>query len=472
MRRLGLIILPMILSMLCSVAHAAVKLAGVFGDNMVLQQGQVEPVWGTADKGEVVTVTFAGQSHTANADGEGRWKVMLGKLDATPESKSLEMTVKGSSGNAITLKNILVGEVWVCSGQSNMEMGIGAAKDGQKEIAAANYPRIRLFTVPKLKAPEPVHDVQAPWQECSPQTVGKGGWSGFSAAGYYFGRQLYKDLNVPIGLIHTSWGGTPAEFWTSKAALEADPAVKSLAGQGENSRLYNGMIAPLIPFGIRGAVWYQGEANVGRAHQYRALLPAMIQNWRTDWGQGDFPFGIVQIAPYKYGGDGVPEAELWEAELMTAKSLPHAGIALTMDIGEIGDIHPHNKQEVGRRLALWALADVYGRDKLVHQGPMYRSMAFNNGKASFTFDNVGGGLISKDGKPLTEFTIAGDDKKFYPAKAEIEGDMLAVHSDQVKTPVAVRFAWHDTAQPNLANKEGLPAAPFRTDTWKGETEGR
>jgi sialate O-acetylesterase len=443
-------------------ASAAVKLPAVIGSDMVLQQGVALPIWGWADKGEVVTVTVAGQSHTANAGDDGRWEVRLGKLEATPDQKPLEMTVKGSSGNTITLKNILIGEVWVCSGQSNMEMGIGAAKDGAAEIKAADYPEIRLFTVPKLKAREPAKDVNSKWEECSPKTVGAGGWAGFSAAAYYFGRDLHKTLKVPVGLIHTSVGGTPAEFWTSKKALEAEPMLKGMAGQGENSQLYNGMIAPLVPFAIRGAIWYQGEANVGRALQYKVLLTAMIRNWRTDWAQGDFPFGIVQIAPYKYGTDSTPEAELWESELAIAHSLPNTGVALTMDIGELGDIHPKDKQDVGHRLALWALGTVYGQ-KIEFSGPMYKSMKVDGNKVEITFDHVGGGLKSRDGKPLTEFTLAGSDGKFHPAKADIDGATVVVSSDTVTNPVAVRFAFSGTAQPNLENKDGLPAAPFRTD---------
>jgi sialate O-acetylesterase len=453
-----------------SVASAAVKLPALFTDNMVLQREHTIPVWGWADKGETVTITLGDEHVTAKAGEDGKWKATLTKkLEATPEGKSLEMTVKGSSGNTITLKNILVGEVWVCSGQSNMEMGIGIAKNSKAEIAAGDHPEIHLFTVPKVKATEPLEDVKSQWEVCTPKTLSTGGWGGFSAAAYYFGRDLQKELKVPVGLIHTSWGGTPAELWTSKPTLAANPAISSLAGQGENSRLYNGMIAPLIPFAIRGAIWYQGEANVGRGFQYRSLLAAMIRNWRTDWAEGDFPFGIVQIAPFKYGGDGIPCAELWEAELMTAKNVPHTGIALTMDIGEEHDIHPKNKQEVGRRLALWALGTVYGQ-KIVYSGPIYKSMAIEGSKIKIAFDHIGGGLMSRDGKPLTEFTIAGKDMKFKPAMAEIEGSEVAVHSDAVTNPTAVRFAWHDTAVPNLENKDGLPAAPFRTDVDPREAE--
>ena len=267
---------------------------------------------------------------------------------------------------------------------------------------------------------------------------------------------------MPIGLIFSAWSGTPAEEWTSRKALAAEPSLKSLVGQYEVSSLYNGMIAPLIPFAIRGAVWYQGEANVGRGDQYQVLLPTMIRNWRTDWGQGEFPFGMVQIAPFFYGGDGSAEAELWEAQLKTVQSVANTGIALTMDIGELNEIHPKNKQEVGRRLSLWALAKVYGWP-VVYSGPVYKSMAIEGEHIRVAFDYVGGGLISRDHKPLTDFLIAGADKNFLPATAEIDGSTVVVVSDAVTKPVAVRFAFNGTAQPNLANKEGLPAAPFRTE---------
>jgi sialate O-acetylesterase len=452
-------------------AQAAVKLPAVIGDNMVLQRDRPVPIWGWADKGEEVTVTVAGQKHTAKADKGGRWKVTLDKLAV---GRPLTMTVAGSSGNKITVKHILVGEVWVCSGQSNMEMGVGGCNDAAKEIAAAKYPRIRLFTVEKAKAAQPATNVKGSWTPCSPKSVGNGGWGGFSATAYFFGRQLYKELKVPIGLIHTSWGGTLAEFWTSRKALEANPMLKPLA-QGEASCLYNAMIAPLIPYAIRGAIWYQGEANVGAAYRYRTLFPAMIANWRADWGEGDFPFLFAQLAPYNYHNGGANLAccpELWEAQLLTLKSTPNTGMAVTTDIaGDLKDIHPKNKQDVGKRLALWALANVYGR-KLVYSGPFYKSMTVEGDKIRLEFDHVGGGLISRDGKPLSDFTIAAADQKFVPATATIDGDSIVVHSGKVAKPEAVRFGWHDDATPNLANKEGLPASPFRTDKWKGVTEGR
>ena len=445
---------------------AAVKLPAMIGDNMVLQQGRPVPIWGWADKGEEVTVTVGNQKHATKAGDDGRWKVALNELKP---GDPLEMTVKGSSGNTITVKNVLVGEVWVCSGQSNMEMGITMCDKAQEEIPAANYPQIRLLLVEHAKATEPATDVKAAWAPCTPQTIVAAGWGGFSAAAYYFGRHIHKELNVPIGLIETSWGGTPAELWTSRKTLEANPVLKPLA-QGESSCLYNGQVAPLMPYAIRGAIWYQGESNLDRAFQYRTLFPAMIANWRADWGQGDFPFGFVQLAPFRYGQNPANFAELCEAQLMTLKSVPNTGMAVTMDIGNVGDIHPRNKQDVGRRLALWALAKVYNQKNLVYSGPIYKSMAVEGNKIRLQFDHVGGGLVASDSKPLVEFTIAGADQKFVPAKAEIDGAAVVVSGDGVTAPVAVRYAWQETAQPNLANKESLPSSPFRTDTWKCVTE--
>ena len=450
-----------------SIGLSAVKLPAVISDNMVLQRGMPVPIWGWADKGEEVTVAIAGQTKTAKAGDDGRWKVVLDKLEV---GQPLEMTVKGSSGNAITLKNILVGEVWVCSGQSNMEMGIGMCDKAKEEIAAANYPEIRLLMAPNVKAAQPANDTTAKWAPCTPQSVAADGWGGFSALAYYFGRQLHKELKVPIGLIDTTWGGTPAEFWTSRKALESNPSLKPLA-QGEASCLYNGMIAPLIPYAIRGAIWYQGESNAGQAYLYRTLFPAMIANWRADWGQGDFPFGFVQLAPFRYGGQNPANwAELCEAQRLTLDASPNSGMAVTTDIGNVKDIHPTNKQEVGRRLALWALAKTYGKSDLVYSGPIYKSMAAEGNKIRLQFDHLGGGLKTSDGKPLVEFTIAGADQKFVPAVAEIDNNSVVVHADTVAQPVAVRYAWRDDTQPNLANKEGLPASPFRTDAWKGVTQ--
>jgi sialate O-acetylesterase len=343
--------------------------------------------------------------------------------------------------------------------------------NNEAELAAAHYDDIRMFTVAKGGAPEPAEDVKGEWLTISPENLLVGGDSGASVLAYFFGRDLYKQLNVPVGLINTSVGGTPAEKWTKREALEANPDLKVLSGKGGSSSLYNAMIAPLIPYAIRGAIWYQGESNLDRAFQYRTLFPAMIANWRSDWKQGNFPFGFVQIAPYRYKGQN-PEnySELCEAQSMTLKSSPNTGMAVTADIGDVGNIHPKNKQEVGRRLALWAMAKVYGNKKLVYSGPIYKSMAVKGTQIKLSFNHLGSGLGTIDGKPLNEFTIAGTDKVFVPAIAAINGNEIVVSSDKVTNPVAVRYAWHDDAQPNLANKEGLPASSFRTDSWKGVTE--
>jgi len=442
-------------------AWAELKLPAVIGDNMVLQRDATAPVWGWAKPGDMVAVTFANQSQTTKAGDDGRWKVVLRELKVGDPQ---EMRITTTSGETVTLKNVLVGEVWICSGQSNMEMSVKRSKDSAKEIAAAEYPKIRLFKVEREKAAKPKTDCQGSWSECSPKTVGD-----FSGVGYFFARDLQKEIEVPVGMIQASWGGTPAEFWTRREVLEADPVLKPLVGRG--SVLYNGMIAPIIPYGARGAIWYQGEANTTRAYQYRTLLPAMIKNWRTDFARGDFPFGIVQLAPYRYGKrDPACCAELWEAQLLTVKNTPNTGLAVTTDIGDVRDIHPKNKQDVGNRLALWALGTVYGKKDLVYSGPIYKEMKVDGDKITLSFDHVGGGLASRDGKPLGDFTIAGADEKFHPASATIEGNTVVVNSDEVAEPVAVRFGWRDTAEPNLINKEGLPASPFRTDTFRGVTE--
>lgn len=329
-----------------------------------------------------------------------------------------------------------------------------------------------MFTVDKKGAPEPTEDVKGEWLTITPENLLMNGQNGASAVAYFFGRELYRQLHVPVGLINSSLGGTTAEQWTSRAALEAVPELKSLAGkESSGSTLYNNMIAPLIHYPIRGAIWYQGESNRDRAFQYRTLFPVMIADWRSAWGQGDFPFGFVQLAPFRYKGENPANyAELCEAQLLTLKSVPNTGMVVTMDIGDVNDIHPRNKQEVGRRLALWAMAEVYGSNRLVFSGPIYRSMTIKGNQIRLHFDHRGSGLTSSDGKPLVEFTIAGSNQEFIPAKAEIKGATIVVSNENIDHPISVRYAWRDDAQPNLSNKEGLPASPFRTDSWKGVTE--
>lgn len=645
--------------LLATCVSADVRLPTVFSDNMVLQQQRDIPVWGWAEPGERVTVSGSWNDAgvSTKTDSDGRWRV---NIETPKASGPYTLTIKGQ--NTVRLENVLVGEVWICSGQSNMEMGL-QRETWQKgvfnyktEIAAANYPAIRLFTVPKVAAEKPQKDCVGSWSACSPESIAR-----FSATAYFFGRTLHQELGVPLGLLHTSWGGSAAEAWMSPAALKAFPEFEqaielvkkgdfeaskkefernladwwkfveasdagmanhwdnprthvsdwktmsipqvweettgmenldgvvwfkknvaipqawagkeltlklgpiddmdvvwfnghkigehselgywdtprnypvpaSVVQFGENTitvrvvdntgsgglwgsddqytigpsdqndkaiaiagdwfykigldpagktpmptaptaardqytptMLYNGMLSPVMPYGMRGVIWYQGETNTGRAYQYRRLFPALIRNWRNDWGQGDFPFYFVQIAPYNYGTEGICP-ELQEAQMITLFSVGHTGMAVTADIGNINDIHPRNKQLVGERLALWALAKTYDKD-CIFSGPLYKSMRVEQNKIRLEFHYVGAGLMPLGG-PLTHFTIAGEDKKFVPAEAEIDNNTIVVFSSQVDNPVAVRYAWSNTAVGNLYNRDMLPASPFRTDSWPGVT---
>jgi sialate O-acetylesterase len=430
-------------------AQADVKLPNVISSHMVLQRDRALPIWGWADPDEEVTVRLDDATATAKADPQGDWKVVLPAMKA--DGKAHTMTVSGK--NKVALDDILIGDVWIGSGQSNMEMGIGACEKAKEEIAAANYPKIRLMLVPKVQVAAPAKDVKAEWLECSPKTVAAGGWGGFSAALYYFGQRLHKELDVPVGLIDSSWGGSPIEPWT----------VSGNNGGG----MYNGMIAPVKPLAIRGVIWYQGEANVGSGLKYYDKMKALIGGWRKVWGY-DFPFYFVQLAPFAgYGPGSLPP--LWEAQVASLK-IPGTGMAVTTDIvHNIGDIHPRNKFDVGNRLALWALAKEYGKKDLVYSGPLYKAMKVEDSKVRLTFAHVGGGLKSRNSKPLSEFEIAGADGKFVPAEATIDGDTVVVEAKEVSSPTQVRFGWRNVANPNLVNKEGLPASPFRTNGWQGGT---
>ncbi|HYG33423.1 MAG TPA: sialate O-acetylesterase, partial [Clostridia bacterium] len=627
----------------------------LFSDHLVLQRGVKVPVWGWAAPGTKVTVSFAGQTKTAVAELDGKWMVRLNPLRVSREPRTMTIT-SDAGGNSVTIQDVLVGDVWLCSGQSNMEMGIRAC-DVPEEIAQANFPQIRLLTVPKQIAKVPVSTLQCQWQHCTPTSVAEGGWGGFSAAGYFFGRELYRQLNIPIGLIHSSWGGTIAEAWTSTEGLQPmgdfdqrleqvanaaktqptsfaaeyekwcqrndpgtaqgwqkaeassadwksvtmpqpfekaglpdfdgmvwfhrtfelptdcagkdlkltlgpvddfdttfingvkvgqttrhdtprvykvpanavkagmntisvrvldtgdvggfagkteqmsitapDSATISLAGSWQMREsaplaklpalpvqsdannpnvvtvLYNGMIAPLLPFAIKGAIWYQGESNADRASQYRRLLPTMIQDWRTHFAVGDFPFYIVQLANFQPVANEPRDntwAELREAQALTAKNVHNAGLAVAIDIGDAADIHPKNKAEVGRRLALSALAKTYGK-KIEHSGPWYKSMKVKGNAVELSFDHIDGGLVAKDGE-LKGFAIAGEDRKFVWANAVIKGKKVIVSSPAVARPVAVRYAWDINPVCNLYNESGLPAVPFRTDDWPMLTQNR
>lgn len=456
-------------ALLAGGAEAAVKPHGLFTDGMVLQQGTKVPVWGTADENEKVTVRIQDQEASTTAKG-GKWLVHLNNLKA---GGPFELTVRGGA-NALTLKDVLVGEVWVCSGQSNMEWSVRQSRDPKETAAKADYPMIRLFQVPKTPAAKPQTELglgqdkgaQLTWRHCKPDTV-----IDFSAVGYAFGRYLHQARKVPVGLIQAAWGGTESEKWTRAEVLKelAEKGVP-LGKQGQNSDLYNGMISPLIPFAIKGVIWYQGESNAGRAHAYRTALPAMIKNWRDDWKQGDFPFLQVQLAPFMKIEKEPKEsawAELREAQLLTALKVPNCAVAIITDWGDQADIHPKDKDPVGERLALCARAVAYKED-VPYSGPVYDGLKVDGNKAVVRFKHTAGGLVAK-GDKLTGFTVAGEDRKFVPAEAKIEGNTVVVSSAHVERPVAVRFGWANFPVVNLYDGAGLPASPFRTDDFPGVT---
>jgi len=671
MKSIQLAVAAAVLAVLVGPAAADLQLTGLFSDNMVLQQGVKAPVWGLADPGDKVVVQFAGQKVEAVTDQEGRWKAALEPLKASAEPREMTITC---GKDAMTIKGVLVGEVWLASGQSNMELTMGGVQNAAAETAAANFPQIRFFNVPKVPAAAPQDRCGGTWAVCSPGTVGA-----TSALGYFFARDIHQALKVPVGIINSPWGGTAAQPWTPLAGLKSVPSLKSAADQFEqkanyysgggyakdqdkswqkfdetnaewlagvtkndpglagkwfdpqakldgwksirlpnvsaadpwhflgiawvrreveipqawvgkdlvlslgvideadttyvngtevgamwagksgrastpreyavsgvvgkttkvviavrimnlysfggfmgpaakmtlalkdkaderpvslvgtwqykvsepidrldiprpegmpvpflpdnnlSTALYNGMIAPLVPYAIRGAIWYQGESNAGQPEQYRDLFPAMIKSWRQAWGQGDFAFDFVQLPGFQAVQQAPVEAKSW-ADLRDAQAaalaLPNVGMAVIIDLGEAGNIHPKNKQDVGKRLALVALAKSYDQ-KVEFSGPAYKSMKVADATVRLTFDHIGGGLVAKGGD-LVGFAVAGEDKVFHVAQAKIEGAEVVVSSDKVAKPVAVRYAWANNPICNLYNKEGLPAAPFRTDTWTSQ----
>ncbi len=437
--------------------RAEVKLPRVIGDHMVLQRGKPICIWGWAAPGEGVTVTLGSHRKTVQTGKDGAWRV---ELPAMKAGGPHVMTVAGQA-NKLTVKDILVGEVWVCSGQSNMEWRLVASRGGDDAIRKANYPKIRLFHVPKHFSDKPAADVKTSWRVCSPKTV-----SWFSGVGFFFGRELHEELKVPIGLVMSAVSGTRIEPWTPAAGVRS---VGELAGKDKpvDGKLYNGMIHPFVPMAIRGVIWYPGEGNLDDGPIYYHRMRALINGWRKVWGQGDFPFYYVQLAPLNWGPGARPGTALpiiWEAQT-AALAIPNTGMAMTNDIGNTGTAHPRNKLDVGKRLALCAFAKTYGRKELVYSGPLYESMKVEGGRVRITFKHTHAGLVSRDRKPLTRFTIAGADKKFVPAHAKIERGSVVVWSDAVKKPAAVRFGWHQIAEPNLMNKDGLPASSFHTDRW-------
>ena len=482
--RLAYLFIPIsFVCLLATTADADVKLASIFGDSMVLQREMPVPVWGWAEPGEEVTVRFGGQTQKTAAGKDGRWQVKLDALTTSAEGQT--MTVMGR--NTIEVKDVLVGEVWICSGQSNMEWGLGGSLHGEEEVAAANHPQIRLFDVPgHTTAPLPQDSCPGSWRVCQPSSAG-----GFSAVGYFFGRRLQQELKVPIGLVGSNWGGTRIEPWTSPAGFHSVPELNTIADQADAytettkvdgsspSAIYNAMVHPLGPFALRGAIWYQGESNGGEGESYYHKMQALVNGWRQQFNP-DLAFYWVQLANFQQpndnpaGGDGW--AMLREAQ-RKALGMKHTGMAVIIDIGQAEDIHPRNKQDVGWRLAQAALHQTYGRKEIVAGGPLYTSHKVEGNAIRLAFDDVGSGLIVgektgleptkevKEGK-LQRFAISGADRQWHWADAKIEGDTVVVTSPEVAQPVAVRYAFSmNPAGANLYNREGLPASPFRTDDW-------
>lgn len=499
----------MLLALTVTAVHADVRLHRLFSDNMVLQRGETIPVWGWGDEGETVSVTLNNAVQETQVDDEGEWQVEFASMEAggpyTLEVESNDIT--------LTRENVMVGEVWICSGQSNMEWPLSRAQDAEEEIENANHPNIRLFTVPRLVAGSPQEDVVGSWSECSPRSA-----RSFSAVGYFFGRELYETLGVPVGLIQSTWGGTPAEAWTrmdyledkelyqpimqrfmddleefpdelneleqrytdwrmdaqvAEEDLEPVPDYPRLPNDPRRSSwrpagLYNAMIAPLVPYAFEGAIWYQGESNASRAYQYRELFPDMIMSWRDSWSAGAFPFLYVQLANFEVGEDDQTWPELRQAQFQTL-SLPNTAMAVITDVGDPIDIHPRNKQTVGKRLARAAKAVAYDYD-ITYMGPIYTSHTVEDESIVLSFEHVGAGLMKKGSGPLRGFEIAGSDQEFVEGQAEIISDnQVRVHSPVVEEPAAVRYGWDDDPVANLYNKTGLPASPFRTDDWGWET---
>ena len=521
--RTALIILSVVAFV--SSTQAKVTLNALFSDNAVFQRNMPVPIWGTAAPNEVVTAEFSSQKKVATADSQGRWKVILDPMSASAEPRTL--TITGSTDNHKSqIRNILVGEVWICSGQSNMAFDFKGVANAATEGPLANYPKLRMFKVNAKAALQPQTEIAGMWVECSPKTV-----EGFSAVGYFFGRDIHKATGVPVGMIHSSVSGTPAEYWVSLSGLQKEPAFpgyletlrirmanydqesvkysKELADypaklkewdeqtgkvynealkawgdenkknkaegkpqllkpqpsvpkptppavpeRGAATQLFNAKIAPLIPYAIKGVIWYQGESNSRKPFEYRTLFSRLIADWREKWGEGDFPFLFVQIAPF----NGNPP-ELREAQFLTWKKTANTAMAVITD--SPAALHPAQKEPVGKRLALAARALAYG-EKIEYSGPEYDSMKIDRNRVILSFKHVGSGLAAKDG-PLKGFTIAGADKNFVDAQADIQGDSVVVTSDRVPVPVAVRYGWASIPDVNLWNKEGLPASPFRTD---------
>lgn len=488
---------------LISSAQAAVRLPSLFTDHLVLQRDKPVPVWGKAEPGEEVVVEFAGQKKTTRAGADGRWMLKLDPMPANAEPQVLKI-------GQVSVQDVLVGEVWLASGQSNMEWEMQMKPDSKADIPNTTHPNLRLIEVPKTTALTPQDDVPTQWARSSPESVAT-----FSAVGYYFGLKLHEELKVPVGIIQSAWGGTRIEPWTDLEGFDAVPELKAFAtdvhaklpgsdayraaqekhlaavtqwqqavktalekkqpvpaipgqpqtfaaGAGTPTALYNAMIHPLVPFALRGAIWYQGESNHNGGFVYTDKKKALLASWRRVFQQPDLPFYFVQIAPWRYGDeDAEILPQFWQAQRKCLE-IPHVGMAVISDIGDVADIHPAHKKEVARRLSLWALSKTYGQGQNDPNGPLYASHAIEGAAIRVKFDHATGGLASRDGKPLTHFEIAGRDGLFQSAEARIDGESVVLSSTKVPQPRRARFAWSKLAIPNLMDKDGLPATAFHT----------
>ncbi|MEZ6191285.1 MAG: sialate O-acetylesterase [Phycisphaerales bacterium] len=481
-----------------AVSVYAFEVAGIFGDHMVLQAESPIPVWGTGIPGETLTLSIGDQTVRAVVNDTGRWHAELAPI---PPGRAYTLDI-ATPDQVVSLTDVLVGDVWLCSGQSNMQWTLEKSMNSSEEIAGSDYPQVRLFLVEQASLDDPPHDVRGAWVRCGPETAGS-----FSAIGYFFGRELHTQLKTPIGLIANAWGGSSAEAWMPRRALLDDPQFAYLveglparqaaleayrkelqAWEASGSKdpaprwprevrqfkwatmLYDRMLEPLAPYALRGVIWYQGEENTSRAYQYRRLFPALIGEWRRLWDRDDLPFLFVQLTSFhkreSEPGDS-QWAELREAQFMTL-SVPHTAMAVTIDVGDADNIHPTNKQVVGYRLALAALAKVYGRD-VEYSGPTLRSVTKVDDGIRLTMDHAGEGMSTLDGLPPRGFEVAASDGPYHWAQARIEGDTITVWSDQVPDPATVRYGWSDNPDATLINTAGIPASPFRTDDRPGIT---
>ena len=448
---------------------AEVRLPAILSDHMLIQQQMPVRIWGKASPGEAVSVEMSGARASGVADAAGKWEAYLPPVNA---GGPFDLTVAGA--NRITIHDVLVGEVWVGSGQSNMELPMTRANNADQEIAAADFPQIRLFTVKKKISDVPLDDVEGAWSACTPESV-----KGFSAVGYFFSRYIHQQRHIAVGFIHTSWGGTPAQAWTTRGTIDSNPLLRNVNEDWAKAReaaskmtpppavspnlpagLWNAMVAPITPYAIRGVLWYQGEANADAAHAYgyRYLFRAMIEDWRREWAQGDFPFLFVQLANFETTANW---PVLRESQT-DALSLRNTAMAVIDDIGESKDIHPKNKQDVGKRLALAAQAIVYG-ERIEYSGPMFRQVTADAAGLRVWFDHTGTGMQARGGGSLMGFEVAGADGKFTPAEAVIDGASVVVSSPGMKAPVRVRYAWANDPKATLENREGLQAGPFRAE---------